>query len=413
MAQIWDSIVQGMAGIIKVFASVGGGNTAIGIILFTISVRLLLLPLTLKSVRSSRAMQQLQPLIKEINKRYETKAGQRLSQEKTAQKQQEVMALYREYSVNPAAGCLPVAIQIPIFFAVYGAVSSVVGKVDPLMSYVQHAWGVFSPDAAALSSQALLANKGILWLNDLSQPDPTYILPILMMLFQFMTTRMSMPRGGGADDQQRRLNSIMQFTPLIFGFTAFQFPVGPVIYWVTTSLFSVVQQFFITGWGSLADLPGLKFLPQKQLKTIELKKRDPNEPRKKTLMERLSEGQERIQSEKQIGSGSSKETVSASADGSVEPDEEKPRNNFGRKAGVGAGGFSSLTPPDVKGISGSENSTDRAKNGSSTSGGKQVQSAYNQLNSRPPKKPVGGSNPPRKTSSSNGTVSGSIGKKKK
>ncbi len=83
MGQIWDSIVQAMAEIIKIFANIGGGNTAIGIILFTITVRTALLPLTLKSVRSSRAMQALQPLIKEINKNYEAKPGTRLSPEKS------------------------------------------------------------------------------------------------------------------------------------------------------------------------------------------------------------------------------------------------------------------------------------------------------------------------------------------
>jgi len=251
LEQIWTSFVGLLVFTIEVFASIGGGNVAIGIIGFTISLRLLLLPLTLGSMRSNRAMQELQPLIKEINKRYETKPGQRLSREKekTAQKQQEVMALYREHGVNPAAGCLPVAIQIPIVFAVDGAVSSLASSF-----------------ASVTGLAANNSRDGILWLTSLARPDPLFVLPILMMLFQFMTTRMSIPRGGGADGQQRWLNSIMQFTPLIFGFFAFQFPAGPVIYWVTTSLFSLVLQFFITGWGSLADLPGLKFLPEKKRK---------------------------------------------------------------------------------------------------------------------------------------------------
>lgn len=387
MGDLWNSIIQAFAEVIKIFASIGGGNTAIGIIIFTIVVRLALLPLTLKSVRSNRAMQQLQPLIKEINKRYETKPGQRLNTEKTAQKQQEIMGLYKEYSVNPAAGCLPIAIQIPIFFAVYGAVSSVAGKVDPLMSYVQHAWGVFSPQAKTLSDQALLSNKGILWFNDLTQPDPLYILPVLMVILQFMTTRMTIPRGGGADEQQRRINGIMQWTPLIFGFTALQFPVGPVIYWVTSAAFSVTQQFFITGWGSLADLPGLSFLPEKKLPVIQLKKRDPSLPAKKSMMEKLAENQSRIQSERDAklgkpalpaASGKETTTATASADASVEPDEEMPKNNFGRKSNGFERGSSNVS----RSGNGSSNNNNAAAN-------KNVQSAYNQLNRRPPKKPGG------------------------
>ncbi|MEI6044282.1 MAG: YidC/Oxa1 family membrane protein insertase [Chloroflexota bacterium] len=369
MGQLWDSFIQLFASVIKFFAEIVGGNTAIGIIVFTIVVRTALLPLTLKSVRSNRAMQQLQPLIKEINKGYTGKQ----SQEKTTEKQQKIMALYREYNVNPAAGCLPIVIQLPIFFAVYGAVSSVAGKVDPLMSYVQHTWNIFSPQAKTLADQAILTNRGILWINDLTLPDPTNILPIMMMVLQFMTTRMTIPRGGGADEQQRNINRIMQWTPLIFGLTALGFPVGSVIYWVTSSIFSVLQQYFITGWGSLADLPGLGFLPEKKLKTMELKKRDPNEPRKKTMMERLAENSERIQAER---------TSTASADGSNELEEEAPRNNFGRKSG---------------GFDGRSNTSSKATSSNSVENTRKVQNAYNQLNRRPPKKSGGsGSNGTKK-----------------
>jgi YidC/Oxa1 family membrane protein insertase len=389
VGDLWNSVIQLFASVLKFFAEISGGNTAIGIIIFTIAVRTAILPLTLKSVRSNRAMQQLQPLIKDINKRYETKAGQRLSPEKSQQKQAEIMALYREYSVNPAAGCLPIMIQIPIFFAVYGAVSSVAGKVDPLMALVQHAWNQVSPQANDLAQKAVLNNKGILWINDLTAPDPTYILPVLMVILQFMTTRMTIPRGGGADEQQRRINGIMQWTPLIFGFTALQFPSGPVIYWVTSALYSVLQQYFITGWGSLADLPFLSFLPHRELPKVELKKRDPSEPRKKTLMERLTENQEKIQTDRQLKDG-----TSASADASAEPETETetqaPKNNFGRKAG----GFES-----------SARNSGSAKAGSNGNGAntERVQSAYNQLNRRPPKK----------TGGSGGGTPGNPGNKKK
>jgi len=144
VGDIIGAIVGGLASVINFFATIGGDNTAIGIILFTVSIRLLLLPLTLKAVRSSRAMQQLQPLIKEINEKYKTKAGERLSAEKSQKKQQEIMALYSEYSVNPAAGCLPIVIQIPIFFAVYAAVTKSIGSTDPALRLIQDAWGNFA-----------------------------------------------------------------------------------------------------------------------------------------------------------------------------------------------------------------------------------------------------------------------------
>lgn len=329
MGQIIDAIVSGLASIIKFFAMVGGGNTAVGIILFTIAIRLAILPITLKAVRSSRYTMALQPKIKEINEKYKTKQGERLSAEKQQKKQQETMELYTKYGVNPASGCLPILIQIPIFFAVYAAVTRSVG--DPALQLVQNAWVQFAPSAA---KDALLDDRGFLWVPTLTRPDPTYIFPILMVLFQFTTQKMAIPRGGGADEQQRRLNNIMQYVPLIFGFTALNFPAGPVIYWVTTSIFSTVQQYFITGWGSLADVPGLGFLPNKEIKLPELKERAPStNPGKKSLMERMMENQQKLQEQRgQIEVG---KTESSSKDAPADASEDfetSVRNSFGRKA---------------------------------------------------------------------------------
>ncbi|MEI7555312.1 YidC/Oxa1 family membrane protein insertase [Candidatus Chlorohelix sp.] len=373
MSQIWDAIVEGMASIVKFFASLGGNNTAIGIILFTIAARLIILPLTLKAVRSSRAMQALQPEIKKINERYKAKAGERLSPEKAQAKQTEMMALYREYSVNPLASCLPVAIQIPIFFAVYGAVSKSIGTNDPLIQFAQNTWNQFAPDALAATTQAVNLDSSFLWIKTLKEPDPLYILPILMIVFQFATQRMAMPKGGGADDQQRRLNSIMQWMPIIFGFTALSFPSGPVIYWVASSIFSTVQQYFITGCQSLSDIPGLGWLPTKEIKLPQLEKKafDASQPRKKTFMERMAEQQDKIASEKsqQPGEGTSIETAA---------DAGKPiSNNFGRKQGAGPI-TSKVTAESVNFEKGSGKTEEVIKE------------AYRQLSTRPPKKPANG-----------------------
>lgn len=390
MGQFIDAIVGGLASVIKFFATIGGGNTAIGIILFTIAIRLLLLPLTLKSVRSSRAMQQLQPYIKEINERYKTKAGERLSPEKSQKKQAEIMALYSEYSVNPAAGCLPIVIQIPIFFAVYAAVTRSIGTTDPAMQLVQHAWGVFATGSVQAANDAQLANQGILWFHDLTKPDPYYILPVLMVLFQFLTQRMTMPKGGGADEQQRRMNGILQWMPLIFGFTALNFPTGPVVYWVTTSIFSTVQQYFITGFGSLSDLPGLHWLPVKELPKMTLKKRDPNAaPPKPGLMQRLADSQQRLQDEK------TRQTNGSAADGSGEKlsdttatttvVEETSTNNFGRKSSAKSNGNGNNggVLRNVETTPGRLTETRAAKQEDA------IRQAYQNLNRRPPKKSGG------------------------
>ncbi len=386
MGQIIDAIVGGMAGLIKVFATIGGGNTAIGIILFTITIRFLLLPLTLKSLRSSRAMQQLQPMIKEINERYKTKAGERLSQEKSAKKQQEIMALYSEYSVNPAAGCLPILIQIPIFFAVYAAVTKSIGSTDPALNLIQNAWNQFAPLADASSREAALANTGLFWFHDLTRADPFYILPVLMVLFQFMTQKMAIPKGGGADEQQRRINGIMQYMPLIFGFTALNFPAGPVLYWVATSIFSTIQQYLITGWGSLSDIPGLSFLPVKPIKTITLKKRaDTGKPARAGFMQRMMESQERIKSEAATSSATTAADAGSDSLTAGEENSATPvRNNFGRKSGIAqdnlrtSGSVRKLTEG---GAVTPTNSETRALNQEEA-----IRQAYKNLNRRPPKK---------------------------
>ncbi len=382
MVEIWNSILGGFASVIKFFASIGGDNTAIGIILFTITIRFLLLPLTLKAVRSSRAMQQLQPFIKEINEKYKPKAGEKLPPEKSQKKQQEIMGLYGEYGVNPAAGCLPILIQIPVFFAVYGAVTKSIGSTDAALSLIQNAWGSFAPSAAAAAREAGLSNRGILWFTDLTKADPTFVLPILMIIFQFMTQKMAIPRGGGADEQQRRINGIMQWMPLIFGFTALSFPAGPVLYWVTTSIFSTIQQYFITGWGSLADVPGLSFLPAKELPKITLTKRSESgkPPAKPGLMQRLMENQERVKAGASADAGSV-ESVTEVVESEGWPKPEN--NNFGRKANLNNEAL--RTSGSIKKVvddSGAAPKSEvRAANQEEA-----IRQAYRNLNRRPPKK---------------------------
>jgi YidC/Oxa1 family membrane protein insertase len=190
------------------------------IILFTVLLRLLMLPLTLQSLKSSKAMQDLQPQLRELQKKY-AKDKEKLTQE--------TMRLYREAGINPAMGCLPMLIQIPIFFAIYWAILE-----------VSHRGGSFAAP--------------FLWLPSLASEDPYKILPILAGVTQFIQQRMMTPPGGGSDPQQKAMNNAMQFMPLMIVVFAWSFASGPVLYWVASSVFSAVQQYFITGWGSLPEL---------------------------------------------------------------------------------------------------------------------------------------------------------------
>ncbi len=207
-------------------------SAGLAIIAFTIIIKTLLLPLTVSSIRSSKAMQELQPKIKELQKKY-GKDRARLSQE--------TMRLYQQHRVNPMAGCLPMLIQIPIFFGLYRAIVH-------LSSSESGYWaGTF------------------LWLPSLDQPDPWKILPIVAGVFQFVQTKMMRPAGQGkiTDPQQAMMNQLMNFMPITVVLFGWNFASGPVLYWATQSLYSVVQQWLITGWGSLLDwFPRLPDLPE-------------------------------------------------------------------------------------------------------------------------------------------------------
>lgn len=205
----------------------------LAIIAFTLIIKTLMLPLTIKSTKSSKAMQELQPKIKELQKKY-GKDRQRISQE--------TMALYQAHGVNPMAGCLPMFIQLPIFWGLYYAIRHVSeGNVE-----------VFS--------------NGFLWLHSLARADPYKILPILAGIFQFIQARMMRPAGQAGqatDPQQKMMNQMMQYMPLMVVLFGWNFASGPVIYWVTQAFYSIVQQWLITGWGGMLDwFPWLPDLPE-------------------------------------------------------------------------------------------------------------------------------------------------------
>jgi YidC/Oxa1 family membrane protein insertase len=256
---LWNSFWHLLLNILVAINSVVN-FPAVSIIIFTLFMRLLTVPLTMKALKSSRNMQAIQPKIKEIQRQYS---------KDRAKQQEETMKLYQEYGINPAAGCFPMLVQLPIFIGLYSA--------------LQFTLSAFTGDAAHVASQEALLKSilfndawvpyanfsaGFLWVPNLAQHDPLYIWPVLSGLFQFIQSRMSMPirdPNQPMDPQQRMMNGMMQFMPIYIVFISAGFPAGTVIYWAFSSLFGAVQQYFITGFGSLPDLPGMGFLPRKPL----------------------------------------------------------------------------------------------------------------------------------------------------
>lgn len=252
MGNIWSIFVGFLENVLLTFYG-WTGNGGLAIILFTVVARVIILPLTLKSLQSTRKMQELQPQLKELQRKY-GKDQQKLTEE--------TMKLYKEFKVNPAGGCLPMLLQLPIFLGVYQAVlhltqSSPAGHAVGTMINTLAQNGV---NVASLVEQRIGQSQlsgGFLWLSDLGRPDPLYILGVLSIIFQLLVQLMATPRV--QDPQQKAMTQSMLILPLMFGYLGFTFPSGAVLYWVIGSVLSMIQQYVISGWGSLANY--LTFLP--------------------------------------------------------------------------------------------------------------------------------------------------------
>ena len=206
---LFDPLVQVFRlvfeGFYNLTAAVGFANYGIAIILMTILVKALMYPLTAKQVRSMKAMQELQPALKKLQKDY--KNNQQLLQQKMAE-------LYKEAGVNPLAGCLPLLIQMPILMGVYYCLYGYSYSGDPTF----------------------------LWLTSLSDTDPLYVLPILSALTTYIQQKQTMANNG-QDNQQMKIMSYMM--PLFIGWISLNFPSGLVVYWVTMNLCQIAQQWYM------------------------------------------------------------------------------------------------------------------------------------------------------------------------
>jgi YidC/Oxa1 family membrane protein insertase len=197
-------------------------NYGVTIILVTILIKIVLWPLTNTSHKSMRAMQKLQPKMKELQTMYKDDR-QGLNRA--------MMNLYREQKVNPMGGCLPMVLQIPVFFAFYNALLySIELRHAPFICW---------------DTPIFWIGRGIC---DLSVYDPSYITPLLMGASMFLQQRMTPVTT--ADPMQAKM---MQFMPLIFLFFFLKAPAGLVIYWLVNNLLTIAQQFIINRMSEQAE----------------------------------------------------------------------------------------------------------------------------------------------------------------
>ncbi len=187
-------------------------NYGWAIVLLTVLLRIVLFPLNHKAIVSMEKMQKLNPKMQAIRNKYRSKLKDkkgRPNPEASAKMNQEIMDLYKQEGVNPAGGCLPMLLQMPVLFAFYGLLSAAVE--------LRHApW--------------------IGWVNDLSAPDPFYALPIVMGGSMLLQQKMTPTQ---ADPMQRRM---FMFMPIIFTVLFLGFPAGMVLYWLTNNVLAIAQQ---------------------------------------------------------------------------------------------------------------------------------------------------------------------------
>ncbi|NBU63213.1 MAG: protein translocase component YidC [Chloroflexia bacterium] len=248
---IWTFLISSLEYVLLTFYA-WTGNPGVAIILFTLLARLVLLPLTIRQLQSSRKIQALQPALSELQRKY-GKDAQQL--------QKETMKLYADNKANPVSGCLPVFIQLPLFLGIYQAVFQLT-SVAPGEHAIAHMIEALNHVNLATNLSAVKLDQpqlsgGFLWLTDLGRTDPLHILPVLSVIFQLIVQLMSTPRV--QDPQQKAMQQTMLFMPILFGYIGFTFPSGAVLYWVVGSILSMIQQYIFSGWGSLANY--LTFLP--------------------------------------------------------------------------------------------------------------------------------------------------------
>nr|WP_320049254.1 membrane protein insertase YidC [uncultured Desulfuromonas sp.] len=179
------------------------GNYGFSIILLTVIIKLLFWPLTQKSYVSMKAMQKLQPEMKKLREKY---SNDRESLNK------KMMELYKEHRVNPLGGCLPMLVQIPVFFALYKVLLDTIE--------LRHAPFIF-------------------WITDLSVKDPYYITPLIMGVTMFIQQKLT---PSTMDPMQAKMMLAM---PVVFTFLFLNFPAGLVVYWLVNNLLTIFQQYLI------------------------------------------------------------------------------------------------------------------------------------------------------------------------
>src|ERR671939_1795272 len=217
-----------------------GWTWALSIVGLVIVIRILLIPLFVKQIKASRGLQLIQPEMQKIQKKYKGKTDPASRQAMT----QETMALYKESGTNPFASCLPILLQSPVFFALFRVLNGIPQhkSIGPLNQTL-----VEQADKAKLFGAQL--SDTFTHANTLATRILTVVLIILMSLSTFTTQRQlmtkNMPASALDNPFARQQKMLLYVLPLFFAISGINFPIGVLLYWLTTNVWSMGQQFYV------------------------------------------------------------------------------------------------------------------------------------------------------------------------
>jgi YidC/Oxa1 family membrane protein insertase len=259
------------------FGKDSGVTWSLSIMGLVVIIRIVLIPLFVKQIKSQRALTALQPHMKEIQRKYKD----------DRQKQsEEMMKLYKEHKTNPLASCFPILAQAPIFFALFTVLNGIAAKTDAGVS-APIARGFLKGDYLASAAQAEFFGAKIsqtfLGSDDIKVKLVTVFLIFLMSATTFTTQRQlmtkGMPKMDSSNNMMLQQQKIMLYLfPLIFAISGVNFPVGVLIYWSTTNFWTWGQQYYVIKRNPTPGSPAFEELERKRAKKSGVVEPDPNDP---------------------------------------------------------------------------------------------------------------------------------------
>ncbi len=251
-----------------IFGAESGWSWVLSIVGLVIVIRIMLIPLFVKQIKAQRNMQLIQPRIKEIQKKY---AGDREKQSA------EMMKIYRETGTNPLASCLPIILQAPIFFALFQVLQYGIA--------MEEGSGVLTPELAVQAHDASIFGVPIYatFANADETPFPvnTQILCVLLIITMSATTfltqrQLIVKNTAPGNPMVKQQKMLMYIFPFIFAIGGFNFPIGVLIYWTTTNVWSMGQQFYVIRNNPQPGTPAHKALEDRKKAKVAAKEAKAN-----------------------------------------------------------------------------------------------------------------------------------------